>query len=367
MRSVDFVIKVSKLCNLRCSYCYEYNELHKKEFISLENLDQLYLNAYNYILKRDKEDNIQTIINFIWHGGEPLLINPDFYLKTFQSQKDIFNTEIGFTNSMQTNLTILDKSRIELIRNSKINLGVSIDLYGDLRVNIAGKQVQEKVLNNMDILRENDIPFACIVVLTKSNLGKEAEIFDFFYSTYTDFRVLPLFKGAFDNQHDRYDITSEEVILSFEKYASLLKSNPKRINITPISEFTEIVEKYKSGTLKRSFYDKFFWAPVILVNTNGDCYGYGDPYGDNEFNYGNIFNQTLSEILKSRGFNNSAIEARKRVAYNCTTCKYFGFCDGYHIAESHEDERDTNNIGIKLCKFSRKTLEYIDQFDLKLV
>lgn len=360
-RSIDFVIKVSKLCNLRCSYCYEFNELHKKDFISLENLELLYENVYEFITFRDEKDNRKTTVNFIWHGGEPLLINSVFYRETFELQKRIFTTKILFTNSMQTNLTVLDKDRIELIKKYNINLGVSIDVFGELRINKGGKSVQDKVLRNMDKLKEQNIRFACIVVLTKENLGKETEIFDFFYSTYTDFRVLPLFKGAFEEQHDKYDLSSEDVIISFERYVDLLSEKPDRIKITPISEYIMCVLKLKKSFPRNSFYDKYYWPPVLLVNTNGDCYGYGDPYNDANFKYGNIFTTPLLSILQSEGFNNSAIEAKKRVAYNCVPCKYFGYCDGYHIAESHEDIRDNNSIGIKLCKFPRSTMNYIDK------
>ena len=31
LKMVNWVVKVSKLCNLRCRYCYEWNELHRRE------------------------------------------------------------------------------------------------------------------------------------------------------------------------------------------------------------------------------------------------------------------------------------------------------------------------------------------------
>jgi len=36
-----FVMKVSKLCNLRCTYCYEYDELANRERMSLDQLAHL--------------------------------------------------------------------------------------------------------------------------------------------------------------------------------------------------------------------------------------------------------------------------------------------------------------------------------------
>jgi sulfatase maturation enzyme AslB (radical SAM superfamily) len=34
-RQLEFVVKLSKYCNLRCSYCYEFEDLHKKDRMNL--------------------------------------------------------------------------------------------------------------------------------------------------------------------------------------------------------------------------------------------------------------------------------------------------------------------------------------------
>ena len=50
-----------------------------------------------------------TIINFSWHGGEPLLAGIDFYKKAVALQKKYKPDGRVIINGMQTNGTLLDR------------------------------------------------------------------------------------------------------------------------------------------------------------------------------------------------------------------------------------------------------------------
>ena len=133
-RNVIFVVKVSKLCNLRCRYCYEFSKLSDSSKISLDQLTKFFtcLDEYYRNLPYDVR------IRFVWHGGEPLLVPPDYYWHAFELQQQIFSRSIEVQNSVQTNLTRLDEPRLRLLRDGFDTVGVSIDLFGDLRVDAAG-------------------------------------------------------------------------------------------------------------------------------------------------------------------------------------------------------------------------------------
>ena len=84
---MHFVMKLSKLCNLRCNYCYEYEELDNKERMPLEGLDFFFRNLAIYLKSQPVENRV---VNFILHGGEALLL-PHSYLRAFREiQKKIF-------------------------------------------------------------------------------------------------------------------------------------------------------------------------------------------------------------------------------------------------------------------------------------
>lgn len=57
-------------------------------------------------------------MDFVWHGGEPLLIEPQYYKSLEKLQHEAFDSvDIPFTNSIQTNLTILNENIIDLLKN----------------------------------------------------------------------------------------------------------------------------------------------------------------------------------------------------------------------------------------------------------
>ncbi len=68
-RTPQFVIKISKYCNLRCDYCYEYPHLGNKARMSLEQLRALFEN-----IAASADELSLRELNFIWHGGEPFLV-----------------------------------------------------------------------------------------------------------------------------------------------------------------------------------------------------------------------------------------------------------------------------------------------------
>ena len=70
----QFVFKVSKYCNLRCDYCYEFPHLGDMARMSLDQIRAGFQNIKNSV----NELAIERV-EFIWHGGEPFLIPLEFY------------------------------------------------------------------------------------------------------------------------------------------------------------------------------------------------------------------------------------------------------------------------------------------------
>ncbi|TMJ35754.1 MAG: radical SAM protein [Alphaproteobacteria bacterium] len=161
--SPQFVVKVTKYCNLRCDYCYEFPHLGDKSRMRLEQLRLLFENIKRSIAELAVED-----INFIWHGGEPLLVPLEFYEQLALIEKDVFGSQFSCKNTIQTNLTVLTARHIKFLREGFFDdIGVSFDVYGDQRIDTSGKSRTDAVRANMQTLLDNQIEFAAIAVLTK--------------------------------------------------------------------------------------------------------------------------------------------------------------------------------------------------------
>ncbi|QYO66883.1 radical SAM protein [Leptolyngbya sp. 7M] len=355
-RNVQFVVKSSKFCNLRCRYCYEYAELGSREAITLEQLEQMFKNIFSHY----SQLNHATNIDFIWHGGEPLLQHPDYYWRAFELQRKIFRSLNGsIRNCVQTNLTTLNQERLRLLKEGFDAIGVSVDLFGDLRVTQRGVTSQPVVMANMEWLRQEGISFACLTVLTKLNLPHLQEIYDFYATREIAFRVLPLFEGAFDGQHQGYEISPEEVLAAFCTLAELSLTSQKPVRVSPIDEYIRQVIYHHCRDSAPSFYDKREWESIYLVNTNGDIYSYSDAYNP-EFRHGNLFTTPLTDIIHSPAHNKVIAAAEQRMASACSSCSYYGECSGYPMAEESVGYNLVDEYGNARCVQVKGTLEYVE-------
>src|SRR5207249_10872376 len=100
MKRVDIVCYTSKLCNLRCRYCYRLPMLADPTRMSFEEVEQMFVNVALGYRRYDEPVGI----NFYWHGGEPLLIRPEVYRRIFDIQRRVFRGSIHrITNGLQSN------------------------------------------------------------------------------------------------------------------------------------------------------------------------------------------------------------------------------------------------------------------------
>src|SRR3954466_9223944 len=124
MKRVDIVCYTSKLCNLRCRYCYELPMLIDASRMSLQDIERMFVN----VERGYRAYNEPIGINFYWHGGEPLLIPPSFYDRVFEIQRRVFpESTRRITNSIQSNFTVMDDDRIALLQRFDA-VGISLDL-----------------------------------------------------------------------------------------------------------------------------------------------------------------------------------------------------------------------------------------------
>lgn len=95
------VAKPTRFCNADCSYCSsppltEESIKNGEPFWSIEQFKKYFDKVYPMMVEGSY---------WIWHGGEPMLMGPDFYMQTYEyasEQMEKYNKQINF--SMQSNL-----------------------------------------------------------------------------------------------------------------------------------------------------------------------------------------------------------------------------------------------------------------------
>jgi uncharacterized protein len=349
---LQLILKVSKLCNLRCRYCYEYPHLGDRSAMSLEQLEAMYLNVRDYYAAGDDPPAIQ----WIWHGGEPLLQPVDFYKSTIRRQREVFGGDLKVTNVVQTNLVALDDARIDLLASFFDGVGVSVDLFGDLRLDLAGQSRERAVLANMDRLSAAGIPFGCISVLSGANKDHVERMFAFYAQMEVSWRLLPLFRGATADQHKDWGIGARDTLSAMCRVADLWFASDAPIEAEPLATHIAAVLRHRGPDRDRQYYRRRDREHMILVNVDGELYSHGDAC-EPDTSWGNIFTTPLEAIFSGARYAESVRRSERRMAGACVRCEYFGGCSGFPVAEENFVYHDVEDA----CPVVRPLLAHIER------
>ena len=333
--AIDFVIKISKFCNLRCTYCYEYTELGQRRRMQPAELRRFFVNVRDSVLRAGR-----SRIHFIWHGGEPLLIPLGYYEQIAEIQHEVIGDAIDYANLLQTNLTVLTDRHIEFLKSKCFfnhAIGVSFDVYGDQRVDTRGRLRTDTVLANMQRLREADVRFGAICVLARNTLPHIAGIYRFYDSLGIPVRILPFYKSATDDQVGTHALSFHEITGAMKQLFDAWLVSDSATHVTPLDEQMRYALAAISGR-SRGTYDADVDEHVFLVDTDGDTYGVADTYAPDR-RYGNLFSQDLDTVLTSAPRAHGMAAARERLQTYCSGCPYLGYCPGRYAAEATAEQR----------------------------
>lgn len=171
--SVNLIIKpVGNMCNLNCSYCYTHQACVVNEHINVEEI-------FDLINKISKETRIQKV-KFTWHGGEPFLWGTDNYRKVFEKQREKLKN-LNYMNIFQTNGTLINEEYIQLIKDYNASIGISIDgpTYELNKLRFSSEDKFQELINNIYLLKQNNVEFALFCTITENNIEKVDEILAF--------------------------------------------------------------------------------------------------------------------------------------------------------------------------------------------
>ena len=110
------------LCNLDCHYCYYLDKADiyggREPKMSYEMLEKC---IREYIAANDVQE-----ITFNWHGGEPLVLGPDFYRKAVELEQKYCGDKL-VRNTIQTNGTLITPEFASFFKENDFLVGISID------------------------------------------------------------------------------------------------------------------------------------------------------------------------------------------------------------------------------------------------
>jgi radical SAM protein with 4Fe4S-binding SPASM domain len=321
------IFKATEACNARCIYCDVVHKHQTVKTMPAELLEAFFFRINEY-LAECPDQNMQVI----WHGGEPLLLGPDFFEQALALQKRLcVKTASRIQHSMQSNLTLFSNKFANILRKLGISsIGTSYDPVCHVRG--LGRKRDSDAYNRafmegIELLEREGFGWGVIYVVTKLSLDAPLDIFHFLAN------LCPQRSIMFNP-------------------VNLYKKNHKHIEITP-SEFVEFLgrifpvwwkyrERYPDvepfSSLKRNLIDG---DRTLYCSDSGGCAnshinlapdgslsqcGRSSDYG--LLDYGSILGRSFLEVLHDP--QREALLERNQVlsANECKECRFWSICHG---------------------------------------
>ena len=323
-----FVKPVGPVCNLSCSYCYY---LEKK--ILYPGDDNFLMNdeiLEKYII-RHIQASTENVINFSWHGGEPLLAGIDFYRKVLSFQRRYKPAGSVIINGIQTNGTLLDDEWCRFLATEKFIVGMSIDGPGELHNNHrrtkADGTTLKMVLYGYELLMKHGVIPEILCVVNSGNVKYPLVIYDFFKELGTKYiTFLPLV----EQQPGTISGVSEDSVPS-EEFGCFLSAIfdewvEKDIGEIKIQIFEEAARTAFNQDHTLCIF-KVNCGGVPVLEHTGDFYSC-DHYVSADYLLGNIRDKTLTYFLDSEKQKAFGMAKSLTLPGYCIECEVRPMCNG---------------------------------------
>jgi uncharacterized protein len=316
-RGLVLIIKVVSTCNLACRYCDA--DTYSNRRMSLDTVSQIIKKALDYADR----------VEFIWHGGEPLLMGIQFYEKVVELQKRYRREGQTIMNSLQTNGTLISQEWVDFFKANDFHVGVSLDgppeVHNANRIFRNGQGSFEQVMRGIRLLKENGVEFGVLAVITKETVRLGAKRFlDFFIEN-------GIFNIGILRQRPALNIGRTDALPreEFEKFAIELfdywySLDDPRIRIR---EFDAILSRILGSESKVCIFSGNCVGRLLGIISDGDVYHCDEFMFDDRYKLGNVREQTFEEILNPMNPRLIRIRLETEGTKKSISCKYSKICN----------------------------------------
>jgi uncharacterized protein len=170
------VLQSTPFCNIDCSYCY-LADRKSTAVMSLETLRKTCRLVFGSSLVGEK-------LEVAWHGGEPLVVPPDWYCRAIDLMIEERPTKLQLSHRFQTNGLLINQDWLRFFSQTNARLGLSIDGPAEIhdvhRRTRRGHGTHADAMRAVRLLQDYDIDFHVISVLTERSLRAPEELFRFY-------------------------------------------------------------------------------------------------------------------------------------------------------------------------------------------
>jgi uncharacterized protein len=347
--STAIVKPVNGQCNLSCSYCY---------VLGLEKCSTDYMQPETLKATIDFFCCNQDDVEFIWHGGEPLLAGIDFFHYIVEFQREWKQQGKRIANFVQTNATLITPEWVQFFVENDFIVGVSLDgpkeFHDKVRHYSTNIGSFDNVMRGINLLRKNDIFNGVICCISSVNRQYPQKLFDFFVA-----EGLKKLKFSRVKDMGHCNNMGQLVISPAEYYDFMIKIFDLWLELDDseieIRDIQSVVSLLLGGN-RRECINMGNCDRFVTVYSDGSIYSCDSFPKVNELRFGTVFEiQDPIRPNPQLQIFQDLIEKRKEY---CHSCKWYSICQG-GCAKDYYEQLDSIRPLDKVCKSRKKYLEYI--------
>lgn len=351
------VIQATPFCNVDCAYCYLPNRSSKQrmsELTLMRTFERVFSSPF-----------LGDALTVLWHAGEPLVPGIAYYEQAFAILERHKPKHLHIWHSLQTNGTLLTLAWIDFFKSYNVKVGLSLD--GPAYLHDRYRQTRKRTgtfalaMRGLQLLRDNEMAFDVITVLTRESLGCARELFEFYIEN--GIRRVAFNVEEIEGRHTRSSLQNSGIDNAVRRfYREFMTIAASNANNPEVREFTGAFHSIANPA--SAHYGNPMSEPLrtISVGVNGELstfspelLGYGSKrYGP--FVFGNVHDDDIADILRNDRFIMVNAEIERGVANCRSTCEYFDICRGGCPGNKFFENGTFESTETLFCRLAKKAV-----------
>ncbi len=341
-----FYVNPTDRCNASCPYCYLPQEIKaRRKNMTYQELEKVVEKATAFFDGKGMKGTV------VFHGSEPLL-NKDNIFKVI----DQYHKDLNF--GIQTNGLLLQEEDADFIKEKGLNIGISLDSPVEKTNDyLRGEGHYQAVVKALDWFRGYR-GLNVVTTITNHNVGQLLDMVRFLHEKEVGLCLMNPVRGTQVSSRsfrpDPLQLASE-FIKAVDESIRLTKEGRRIV----IGDFANILLGIIAPSARVLMCDispcgggrRFF-----SITADGRAYPCGEFIGMDGFLGGNIFSDSIEDIVASRNF----LKVRERVVeevQECRTCLFKNMCGAPCPAEIYSTEGSMYAKSY-YCDFYKKVAEH---------